>query len=230
MKKLLATSVICLTTAMTAQHSAAEHTELKQGAVFSSAAVLGGIAGGPVGFIAGALAGAFIGEEIKAADESKTELERQEQIVAELEEEITVNQALLLEQKESHQSLATLIQNLPSQVYFATNSDQLTPEGEAIIEVLADLIERDPTMLVEVVGHTDPRGTDEYNNVLSQYRAEAVREKLLAAGVDEQRITTRGEGSNKSTALKGDKESYALERRVDIELINPRGFAYQNSF
>ena len=230
MKKLIATSVICLTTLAAVETASADTTELKQSAVFGSAAVLGGIAGGPVGFIAGALAGAFIGEEIKQADESVVVIETKNQKLANLEEELAVNQAILIEQKQSAKSLASLLQNLPSQVYFATNSDQLTPDGEAIVEVMAELIKQDPTMHVELVGHTDPRGTDEFNNVLSQYRAEAVREKLMAYGISGNKITSKGEGSNKSTAIKGDKESYALERRVDIELITPRGLAFQNSF
>ncbi len=76
-----------------------------------------------------------------------------------------------------------------------------------------------PDVSIELTGHTDPRGNDDYNNVLSQYRAKAVKDKLMEIGVEDYRIDTHGEGENYSKAHKGDREAYALERRVDIDFL-----------
>ncbi|WP_317932982.1 OmpA family protein [Halioxenophilus sp. WMMB6] len=230
MKKSILTSTLCLAILTASQYSSAGTTELKQGAAFGGTAVLGAIAGGPIGFVAGAITGALIGEELKAADQADEAINAASNEVITLKEELSMNQAMLAEREKSQDEMADLLQNLPNEVYFESNSDELTPDAESIIAVLAKLIQQDPSITVDVVGHTDPRGTDEYNNVLSQYRAEAVVAKLIDCGVPAYRISSKGEGSNQSTSMKGDLDSYALERRVDIELITDTGLAYQSNF
>jgi len=228
MKKIFLCSAISVSFFLSAQASFAGQTEAKQGALFGGGAILGAIAGGPVGFIAGAMAGAIIGEEIKTGDQAQQQVAITQGKLVSLEEDLEMKEAIISSQQASQQSLTQLIQNLPSEVYFETNSDQLTEDGKAILEVLAESIRNDPEASVELVGHTDPRGTDEYNNVLSQYRAQAVKEHLMTAGVSAEQIITRGEGSNQSTAPKGDLASYATERWVDIIIGSGEDVAYQD--
>lgn len=70
-----------------------------------------------------------------------------------------------------------------------------------------------------LTGHTDPRGDDEYNMDLGGRRAEAVRDAISAFGVEGARfsVTSRGEVD----ASGSDEESWAQDRRVDIDLLRP---------
>ena len=200
MKKIVICSAISVTLLLTGKASQAGTSEAKQGLIFGGSALLGAAAGGPVGFIAGAVAGALISEDIKHGDQAKVTAANSQRKITDLEKAVAMNEALIEShtqaQADTEKKLVGLLQNLPGEVFFDSNDDQLTSDGLAIIEVLAEVIKHDKVAAVELVGHTDPRGTDEYNNVLSQYRAKAVAEQLVQLGIEPDRISTRGEGSN----------------------------------
>jgi outer membrane protein OmpA-like peptidoglycan-associated protein len=219
-KALLATSIaIASTTAAVAPASAGEAaTGLKQGAVFSTSAVVGAAAGGPLGFVLGALGGAYLGEQIKRADQSEvTELELAEQKmrVAELRTQLAQADAKVGELSQ------LALDTLEFQVLFHTGADQLTERGQARVAALANFLNKHPNLSVRLTGYADPRGTDEYNNVLSEYRARSVEDALMDLGIESYRIERQSFGADKSIAPKGDHEAYAMERRVDIEIFNP---------
>lgn len=219
-KALLATSIaIASTTAAVTPASAGETTTgLKQGAVFSTSAVVGAAAGGPLGFVIGALGGAYLGEQIRKADQSDvTELELAEQKmrVSELRTRLARADAKVGELSQ------LAMDTLEFQVLFHTGADQLTERGEARVAALANFLNKHPNLSVKLTGYADPRGTDEYNNVLAEYRARSVEDALIELGIDSYRIERQSFGADKSIAPKGDHEAYAMERRVDIEIFNP---------
>lgn len=228
MKKLIQTCAIslCMTTMTLPAMADDNKAAVQQGAVFGSAAILGGIAGGPVGFLAGAIAGAFIGEEMKQGVEAEAQVANYENEIADLQESLTVSQHQLELQLESNHALSGLIEQLPREVFFASNSDLLTQDGIAILNTLALVIKNDPAALVTLTGHTDPRGSDDYNNVLSLYRAKAVKDYLVMIGLNEGQIAIGGVGSDQSQASSGDTQAYKKERRVDIKIESETGFAY----
>lgn len=103
-----------------------------------------------------------------------------------------------------------------SSVRFALNSDALTPEAEATLDTVADVL-RDPrfagkALLVE--GHTDASGSDAYNMALSERRAESVVNYLTARGVSPSLLTPRGMGETR-LADPADPRS-GVNRRVVI--------------
>src|SRR5690606_6553986 len=108
--------------------------------------------------------------------------------------------------------------NMTFQILFATGDDTLSELDLQRVRILADHLQANPALHVTLEGHADPRGTDEYNNVLSQERAKAVKEALEKSGVDGRRITYTGHGDRFSSAAKGDEEAYRQERRVDVTL------------
>ena len=71
-------------------------------------------------------------------------------------------------------------------------------------------------------GYADPRGTEDYNEVLSHYRAISVKDALELAGVDYSRISITAHGANRPKTPQDNADTYALERRVDIEIVNPQ--------
>ena len=73
---------------------------------------------------------------------------------------------------------------------------------------------------VEVAGHTDNRGSDEYNMILSQQRAETVRDYLIAQGVSGDRLTARGYGEEQPIADNITDEGRLSNRRVELVPLN----------
>ena len=220
MKKLaIATSIALAATGATQAANAAEgKTQRKQEAVVLTSAIVGAFAGGPVGFALGALGGGYMAGEIEKADQAKsTELE-----LAETHMQLAELRTQLVKADTKVGELSQLaLDKLEFQVMFHTGADQLTERGEARIKALAQFLKQHPGLSVRLSGHADPRGTDEYNNVLSDQRALSVQSTLEQEGIENYRIERRAFGADKSQALSGDYEAYAMERRVDIEIFNP---------
>lgn len=103
-------------------------------------------------------------------------------------------------------------------VLFNRGSDKLTPTGLRKTHKLADYLRKNTEVRLSLKGHTDRRGTDEYNNVLAQERAKSVNDTLIALGIEQTRIRYSGHGSSYSKGTKGDFRGYAGDRRVEIEL------------
>lgn len=182
--------------------------------VFTGASIAGAIAAGPVGFFAGALTGVYVGEKGIAHAQSKQELRAAETTLADLR-----NQA-----EEREQKLAQLEKSaaarLEFMVLFPTGQDQLSRQDINRITSLANYMKNNPDLRVRLDGHADPRGTDEYNNVLSEERALSVVKALTERGINATRIDHYAHGSSLSSAYNGDLEAYALERKVRIEVYS----------
>lgn len=101
-------------------------------------------------------------------------------------------------------------------VNFETNKAELRPESRAILDRVAESLKGDPELMVEVQGHTDSRGSAELNRKLSQARAEAVRDYLIANGVAASRLTARGYGSGMPAADNTTDAGRAKNRRVEL--------------
>jgi peptidoglycan-associated lipoprotein len=98
-------------------------------------------------------------------------------------------------------------------VYFDFNESAITTEGSATLQRNADCIKK-TNRAVQLVGHTDSRGTEEYNLALSNQRANSVKNYLSSLGVKTS-ITTEGRG--KIDAKGTDESGFAKDRRVDTE-------------
>ena len=194
-------------------------TELKQGVTYTTAVVAGAILGGPAGMFAGALGGAYLGEQIGEADKVRDMTESLAQANQRAED---LQQQLVLSNAEVDRIQQFALDILDTRVLFSSGSDELTEPALARVNALAKVLRAYPQMRRRLDGHTDPRGTDEYNNVLSHYRAESVRQALTAAGVSEDKIELYSHGSDGSRAAKGDTQAYAAERRVEIRVTHPR--------
>lgn len=105
-------------------------------------------------------------------------------------------------------------------VLFAFGKSNLSPKAYRNVDKLSDFLKNYPKRNVLVEGHTDSIGTDEYNQDLSQKRADSVKEKLVEDGIDPPRITTVGYGE-KYPAFSNDTDANrALNRRVEVIILN----------
>lgn len=105
-------------------------------------------------------------------------------------------------------------------VNFAFNSADLSPAARKELDVVAELLKRPNTKSLEIVinGHTDAVGTDEYNQKLSERRAEAARDYLISQhGIEPNRLVAKGYG--KSQLLLPTEPGNELNRRV--QFLNP---------
>ena len=98
-------------------------------------------------------------------------------------------------------------------VYFDFNESSITTEGSATLQRNADCIKK-TNRAVQLIGHTDNRGTEEYNLALSNQRAASVKNYLTSLGV---KTTVTTEGRGKIDARGTDEAGFAKDRRVDTE-------------
>lgn len=103
-------------------------------------------------------------------------------------------------------------------VTFETNSDRLLPGAEQVLSDAAATLRKNPSISVEVAGHTDSDGTEAYNENLSERRASTVREFLVNEGVDAGRMTLRGYGELQPVAPNDTAEGKAQNRRVVLRI------------
>jgi outer membrane protein OmpA-like peptidoglycan-associated protein len=104
-------------------------------------------------------------------------------------------------------------------VHFAFDSAQLTPEGRMILDEQTETLMDNPGLQVEIAGHTDAVGTDEYNQDLSERRAQSVKEYLVSKGVGAGRLKTVGYGESRPIASNITEEGRAENRRVELKII-----------
>lgn len=107
-------------------------------------------------------------------------------------------------------------------VYFDFDKFNVKPQYTANINKVADYLKAHPTDSLLVEGHTDDRGTEEYNLALGERRALSVRDRLVSAGVSGDRITTISYGKEKPAVIGNTEEAHAKNRRgVFVLLSNP---------
>lgn len=198
---------------------------------FISGAVVGGFAAGPVGAVIGAGVGTWLGNRVHRAREARVAEAQVEKLTGDRNELIETNHRLSarvealsgeVERVRAAQAdPATALQGLSGDVLFRTGSDVLEPEMGRQVHALAQALARSKDLKIRIDGYADPRGNEEDNLRLSEDRANAVRDVLIAAGVSEDLLEVNAWGQAESEAGPGDLDGYALERRVRLT-IEPR--------
>jgi len=104
-------------------------------------------------------------------------------------------------------------------IFFETDRSDLLPESHNSLNKLADQMEQYPSVKIEISGHTDNTGTEEYNQKLSESRAFEVMSYLLKKGIDMDRMEYKGYGSTKPVADNSTEEGRQQNRRVEITVV-----------
>ncbi|MGA2778446.1 MAG: OmpA family protein [Steroidobacteraceae bacterium] len=202
--------------------------------------VIGAFAAGPLGAVVGAGLGTWLGNRVHRAgqaakaetlaaslqaqksslESSEASLQIEKTQLAQMNRSLTVQ----VEQLSSAVKAAQMAKNDPAEaldglqgdVLFRTGSAEVTPDIERQIQVLAQAMAKSPELKIRVDGYADPRGGVSANLKLSEARANAVRDLLLAAGVNDEALEVNAYG--KSLSVADDPDGYALERRVRLTL------------
>ena len=103
-------------------------------------------------------------------------------------------------------------------IQFDHNSDAIKPESYPLLKEFGLVFQKDlPDAIVMIEGHTDSTGSDDYNLLLSQRRADAVKKYLKSEfQLDENRLITKPYGKSHPIASNNDEDGRALNRRVEF--------------
>jgi outer membrane protein OmpA-like peptidoglycan-associated protein len=104
-------------------------------------------------------------------------------------------------------------------IFFKTDSYELLPNSKAELIKTAEYIKNNKRWIFEIGGHTDQRGSDDYNMQLSKKRAEAVYNYLIKNGVNPSVLTYKGYGKSKPVAIGNNSKSLAKNRRTELKII-----------
>lgn len=170
-------------------------------------AAVGAVAGAVIGHQTGhrnegALIGAALGAGVGGAighrlDKQQKELEK------------------IAETKRTEQGLIT---KLKSDILFDTGKSDLKPAAKTNINELATIMKKYPENVLTIKGYTDATGSDKVNKPLSEKRAKAVRDALVAGGIPDNTVSFVGMGSENPVDPGKTKDSLSKNRRVEIEI------------
>ena len=168
-----------------------------KGALIGAAA---GVVAGLIGAGVGALAGGAIGNYMDRQEaELRAQLEQTGVSVTRIGDQITLN--------------------MPGNITFATNSSDISPAFYDVLGSVALVLNKYEKTIIEVAGHTDSDGSVEYNQALSERRANSVAAYLRGQGIMNQRIITVGQGELRPIADNSTAAGKQANRRVELTLV-----------
>ncbi|HEY4305691.1 MAG TPA: peptidoglycan-associated lipoprotein Pal [Gemmatimonadaceae bacterium] len=107
---------------------------------------------------------------------------------------------------------------LTATIHFDYDQADLRAEDRAILDAKVPILQANPGVTIQIQGHTDERGSDEYNLALGQRRAATVKRYLLDRGVADARMQTITYGEERPVAQGHDEGAYAQNRRAEFEI------------
>jgi len=146
------------------------------------------------------------------ADKARQAVEQAEREKAELRAKLIQQLNLILETRDSARGL---IVNM-SDVLFDTGKYTLKPAAREKLAKIAGIVLAHPGLLLQVEGHTDSVGSDDYNQQLSENRAKSVRDYLIQQRVPEGTITAKGFGESQPVASNDNAAGRQQNRRVEM--------------
>jgi outer membrane protein OmpA-like peptidoglycan-associated protein len=108
--------------------------------------------------------------------------------------------------------------NMPGNITFKTDSSDLNSSFFSVLDSVSLVLKEYEKTIVEVAGHTDSTGTDQYNQALSERRAQTVATYLAGKGVMQQRMIPVGAGEGRPVATNDTADGRQLNRRVELTL------------
>ncbi len=161
-------------------------------------------------------------EEEKARleeERQREEMERHALRERELQEErLTLEE---MEEKErTEQELREAVQDITdTRIHFAFDKHNLRPDARATLERIGEQMKKFPDLRLVIEGHTDERGTAEYNLGLGERRARSAYEYLVLLGVEAERMQIVSYGEERPLVDESNEEAWAQNRRAEFKVL-----------
>lgn len=201
----LVTVTACVTDPNTGDRKVSR-TAIGAGGGVLAGLLLGGLIGGGTGRIIGAGIGGIAGGAIGY------QMDKQ---IKELKES-TAGSGIDITETDNGQAILV---NLPDGVTFDVDSSTLKPQFRITLDEIGTSLNQYPNSLVDVYGHTDSTGSDQYNQALSERRASTVANYIVMRGASATRIRSQGFGETMPIADNETIEGRARNRRVEIKIV-----------
>jgi peptidoglycan-associated lipoprotein len=107
-----------------------------------------------------------------------------------------------------------------TQIFFGYDDDGITPEGRTKLATLGDILSRHPNLQIRVEGNCDERGTEAYNLVLGQRRADAARKYVMQMGARDNQVATISYGAERPMAMGHTEQAWKQNRRDDFVVVS----------
>lgn len=161
--------------------------------------------------------------EAARAEARRAEAEK-EKIQRRLEQELDRLQGALGRIADTRRTALGLVMTLDSkQIEFDFDKAELRPRNRELLSRIAGVLLTFDNYGIQIFGHTDDVGTEEYNKELSERRAQAVRDYLVEAGIDAEVMSTMGLGKSEPLVEGTDPESRQRNRRVELAIVFSEG-------
>lgn len=105
---------------------------------------------------------------------------------------------------------------ITQQIHFEFNKAKIRPESFPVLDAVVEVLNRAPDIRIEVQGHTDNRGSANYNKGLSDKRSASVKQYLVSHGIEPSRLTSKGYGFDRPLVPNDTDQNRALNRRVQF--------------
>jgi outer membrane protein OmpA-like peptidoglycan-associated protein len=185
--------------------------------------LIGGILAGPPGMLIGMAGGALIGE----LNKGELEVSALNQKVKEREDELKQEQ---MQTAARHQAIKTMMEGKEARLSamqdgfsfclgFRTDSAEIEPKIGGQLTSIATMLQAFPELKLNILAGADKRGSDEHNKLLSEARAQAVADQLIAAGLPESRISIHYVGHENAIYSLNDVEGLSFDRMVQLSLV-----------
>ncbi|MFH2045935.1 MAG: OmpA family protein [Pseudomonadota bacterium] len=178
----------------------------------TNATLLGAAIGAAAGGLAGGAIGNYMDKQEAAmrqalADSEAASIRREQEVLSQAQADST----------RKVQDVLTV--TFKSDLLFAVNSSTIFPGAYDELDRVARVLNQYPQTRIQIGGHTDSTGAPDYNQTLSQRRADSVKNALVSRGVSASRMSTIGYGENKSIASNGTEAGRQKNRRVEIRIV-----------
>jgi peptidoglycan-associated lipoprotein len=156
--------------------------------------------------------------EAEAADRARREAEAR----AAAEREAAARTAREAEERARREAAAALESArmaFATKIFFALDQSTLSTEARATLDAKLPLLRTNANVRIRIAGHTDERGSDEYNIALGQRRAAAAKRYLVDNGIAADRIDVVSFGEDRPAAMGSDESAWSQNRRDEFEII-----------
>ena len=167
---------------------------------------IGAVAGGALGAVIGKEKGAIIGAGVGgiAGAYAGSRMDKQAKELKQI--------------AETKRTEEGLVAKLKSDILFDTGKSVLKPQAKTNLQQMADIMKKYPENILTIYGYTDNTGSSKLNETLSQQRAEAVQNQLIASGLPANVITSIGKGPSNAIGDNSTAAGRQQNRRVEVEV------------